>query len=76
MGGGMGLITYAIPYYRNPAMLSEQYRIWAGYPEDLKEQIEIVLVDDGSPEPAIDVPRPDHRRSRVAPARGPEHRRA
>jgi hypothetical protein len=55
----MSLLTFAMPYYRNPLMLAEQYRIWAGYPEDLKDQIEIVLVDDGSPEPAIDVPRPD-----------------
>jgi hypothetical protein len=40
-------------------MLAFQYEQWAAYPEDLKEQIEIVLVDDGSPEPAVDVPRPE-----------------
>lgn len=55
----MTSLSVCLPYYRNPLMLAEQYRIWAGYPEDLKDQIEIVLVDDGSPEPAIDVPRPD-----------------
>jgi hypothetical protein len=40
-------------------MLAEQFRVWAGYPAALKDQIEIVLVDDGSPEPARDVSRPD-----------------
>lgn len=40
-------------------MLAEQFRVWAGYPEDLKSQIEVLVVDDGSPEPAGDVPRPD-----------------
>lgn len=46
------------PYYRNPGMLAHQYALWASYPAALKAQIEIVLVDDGSPEPAADVPRP------------------
>lgn len=50
-------LTYK--FYRNPEMLAFQYEQWAAYPEDLKEQIEIVLVDDGSPEPAVDVPRPE-----------------
>lgn len=39
-------------------MLAEQFRVWSGYPADLKAQIEIVLVDDGSPEPVVDEPRP------------------
>lgn len=46
------------PFYRNPGMLAHQFALWASYPEALKAQIEIVLVDDGSPEPAADVPRP------------------
>jgi len=52
------LIAYAMPYYKNPGMLAEQYRVWSAYPDDLKAAIEIVLVDDGSPQPAIDVLRP------------------
>ena len=52
-------LSFAMPYYKNPLMLAEQYRVWAAYPEELKDAIEIVLVDDGSPEPALDVPRPD-----------------
>jgi hypothetical protein len=52
-------LTFAIPYYKNPAMLAHQYATWAAYPEAVKSQIEIVLVDDGSPEPAAGVPRPE-----------------
>lgn len=51
-------LSLCLPYYRNPGMLAEQYRVWAGYPEAIKAQIDVVLVDDGSPVPAVDVPRP------------------
>ena len=47
------------PYYKNPGMLAEQYRVWAAYPEAAKAQLEVVLVDDASPLPAADVPRPE-----------------
>lgn len=53
------LLTLGMPYYKNPAMLAEHYRVWAEYPEALKADVRIVLVDDGSPQPALDVPRPD-----------------
>lgn len=54
-------LSLGLPYYRNPAMLAEQYRVWAGYPDDVKAALEVVLVDDGSPEAsaAIAVPRPE-----------------
>lgn len=53
-------LTMIYPYYDNPRMLGLQYGTWREYPEDLKQDLEIILVDDGSPEsPAIDVPRPD-----------------
>lgn len=52
-------VSICLAYYRNPGMLSEQFRVWAAYPEDLKRQIEVLIVDDGSPEPAHEVPRPD-----------------
>lgn len=55
----MSDLSLCLPFYRNPLMLAEQFRVWSAYPEDLKAQIEIVLVDDGSPEPALEVPRPD-----------------
>ena len=55
----MSALTVVIPYYDNPTMLSEQYRAWQGYPEAVKSQIDVVLVDDGSPSsPAVHVPRP------------------
>lgn len=63
MAGGDAVtrLSFCLPYYKNPGMLAEQYRTWAGYQEVLKEQIEIVLVDDGSPEgkAAVGVERPD-----------------
>jgi glycosyltransferase involved in cell wall biosynthesis len=40
-----------VPFYRNSAMLERQLRTWREYPEGLR----IILVDDGSPEPAIDI---------------------
>jgi glycosyltransferase involved in cell wall biosynthesis len=43
--------TLIVPYYRNVKMLREQVEEWHLYPN----QIRIVVVDDGSPEPAVDV---------------------
>lgn len=43
--------TLIVPYYRNPLMLREQIRAWESYPHALQ----IVLVDDGSPEDAVSV---------------------
>ncbi len=55
----MKKISIVYPYYENPGMLEIQYGIWSSYPEFLKRKIEIVLVDDGSPNsPAIQIPRP------------------
>lgn len=54
------ILSLIYPFYANPTMLREQYRIWAGYPEELKELIEVVIVDDGTPYPeaAVNVERP------------------
>lgn len=55
----MTRLSIGIPYYQNPGMLARQYETWAGYPDSLKADIEIVLVDDGSPTGrASEVPRP------------------
>lgn len=53
-------LTLVCPFYRNPGMLAEHYRVWAAYPATVKAQLGIILVDDGSPPPecAVDVPRP------------------
>lgn len=40
-------------------MLAHQYATWVQYPAAVKARIEIILVDDASPEPAADVARPD-----------------
>jgi glycosyltransferase involved in cell wall biosynthesis len=54
----MPALSMVMPYYRNPGMLAHQYEVWAAYPEAQTADIEIVLVDDGSPDPAVDVARP------------------
>jgi glycosyl transferase family 2 len=53
------MLTLVLAYYMNPLMLAEHYRCWAAYPPELKAQLSVILVDDGSPtEGALDVPRP------------------
>lgn len=41
-------LTLIVPYYRQPRMLARQAAEWCHYPPGLK----IIVVDDGSPEPA------------------------
>jgi hypothetical protein len=53
-------LSLVMPYYRNPQMLQFQYAQWASYDDALKKRLQIVLVDDGSPnEMAANVVRPD-----------------
>lgn len=52
-------LTLVMPFWLNSGMLAKQYEGWAAWPDELKRRFEIILVDDGSPEPAADVPRPD-----------------
>lgn len=53
-------ISLCLPYYMNPDMLAFHYDCWASWPDGLKRQIEVVIVDDASPSgAAADVPRPD-----------------
>lgn len=44
-------VTLIVPYYRNRKMLDEQLKTWEQYPQGY----EIILVDDGSSEPAADI---------------------
>lgn len=56
----MRFLSLVMPYYENPGQLARQYARWAGYRSEIKQRLEIVLVDDGSPQhPAFAVPRPD-----------------
>lgn len=48
-----------MPYYMNPGMLALQYGQWASWSDKLKAQVSVIIVDDGSPEPAVYVPRPE-----------------
>jgi hypothetical protein len=55
----MTALSIVLPYYRNPRMLYRQYLIWcAEWSAEAKAQLEVIVVDDGSPEPAAEVPRP------------------
>lgn len=51
-------LTVCLAYYRNSRMLAHQFSVWSSYPDDLKSRVEMIVIDDSSPEPAIDVPRP------------------
>lgn len=53
-------LAICMPYYDNPGMFQIQMGGWAEWPDELKRQVEIVIVDDGSPRwPAAEVPRPE-----------------
>ena len=44
-------VTLIVPFYRNVEMLREQCRLWNLLPEDIR----VIVVDDGSPEPAAPI---------------------
>ena len=53
------LISLVFAYYENPRMLEYQWKTIASYSADVKKRIEIIVVDDGSPNhPAASVPMP------------------
>ena len=43
--------TLIVPFYRNCAMLARQVEEWNKYPDGVK----VICIDDGSPEPALDI---------------------
>lgn len=47
----MNAITLVAPFYRNPLMLKRQVQEWNEYPEG----VNVICVDDGSPEPALPI---------------------
>lgn len=56
-------VTMVLPYYENPNFLRHQMQGWLDYAPDLRAQLTLNLVDDGSPQhPAVKaiagVPRP------------------
>jgi hypothetical protein len=51
-------VTLINPYYDNPRWFAQQLFHWRALPDDLKAQLSIIVVDDGSPDfPAEDVVR-------------------
>jgi hypothetical protein len=46
-------VTLVLPYYDNPKFLKQQMAWWGTYPHHIKEHVSVILVDDGSPEPAV-----------------------
>ena len=54
----MTMISLVMPYYNNPGMLELQMAEWLRWSPKAKAQIEIIIVDDGSPDPAASVPFP------------------
>lgn len=51
-------VTLVVPYYENPAFFAQQLAGWASYPQDLRDNVAFIVVDDGSPtSPAADVVR-------------------
>lgn len=53
------LVSLIFAYYENPEMLELQWQEIARYPSTIKDSLEIIVVDDGSPSwPAAEVTRP------------------
>ncbi len=45
-------LTLVYPYYENPQFLLHQAQAWRAYPPALHPLLTLIVVDDGSPEPA------------------------
>lgn len=52
MGDRTLAVTLVMPYYRNPEMLEYHLEVWRQYSDDVKRRLTVIIVDDGSPEPA------------------------
>lgn len=46
-------VTLVVPYYQNADFLKHQISVWSEYPEELQAHLSVIVVDDGSPEPAV-----------------------
>ena len=43
-------VTLIFPYYENPTMLEKQLENIAAYPQELRDHLQLIVVDDGSPD--------------------------
>lgn len=48
-------LTIVLPYYDNPGFLRQQVAWWSSFAPSLRQHVNAIIVDDGSPEPAVDV---------------------
>lgn len=46
-------VTFVYPYYENPGFLLEQIETWNAYPAEVRSLVSAIVVDDGSPSPAV-----------------------
>jgi hypothetical protein len=49
------MISVIVPYYRAPAMLRAHLNVWSDYSAEVLSMMRLIVVDDGSPEPAEEV---------------------
>lgn len=42
-------LTLILPHFQNVGMLAEHGRVWADYPDDVRSQLHVIVVDGGSP---------------------------
>jgi len=48
------IVSVIVPFYRNMQMLKKHLEIWRDYPVAVRKTMQLIVVDDGSPEPALD----------------------
>lgn len=46
-------VTFVVPFYENPDFLRQQLAWWRTYPSELRAHLSAIIVDDGSPTPAV-----------------------
>ena len=46
-------VTFIYPYYENPEFLARQIEGWWSYPPHVRAHLRAIVVDDGSPTPAV-----------------------
>lgn len=46
-------VTLIVPFYMNAEFFARQAAGWSEYPEDLRANLSVIVVDDGSPVPAV-----------------------
>lgn len=46
-------VTFIYPFYQAHRFLDRQIETWRGYPADVRKHLSAIVVDDGSPTPAV-----------------------